>query len=103
MKDRIYVCHTFYHVYVASLKELNLPEEERGRADMVLSTMSCDFGSLQERLSQSGLYGQVFTFEEQEESRLPGLARYHKDRGNLVLNMLSRMLFCKKLGAAQEK
>ncbi|HJC25693.1 MAG TPA: glycosyltransferase family 52 protein [Candidatus Eisenbergiella merdavium] len=103
MKDRIYVCHTFYHVYIASLKELNLPAKERGRADMVLSTMSCDFGSLQERLSQSGLYGQVFTFEEQEESRVSGLARYHKNRGNLVLNMLSRMLFCKKLGAAQEK
>ena len=25
MRDRIYVCHTFYHVYVACLKELNLP------------------------------------------------------------------------------
>ena len=25
-KERIYVCHTFYHVYVACLKELNLPE-----------------------------------------------------------------------------
>ena len=25
-RERIYVCHTFYHVYVACLKELNLPE-----------------------------------------------------------------------------
>ena len=102
MRDRIYVCHTFYHVYVACLKELNLPMEERGKADMVLSTMSCDFGNLSERLSASGLFGKVFIFEEQEESRVPGLAKYHKDRGNIVLNMLARMVFCKKLGAAQE-
>ena len=31
MRARIYVCHTFYHVYVACLKELNLPKEERGK------------------------------------------------------------------------
>ncbi len=102
MRARIYVCHTFYHVYVTCLKELNLPKEERGRADMVLSTMSCEFGNLSARLAASGLFGEVFTFEEQEESRVPGLAKYHKDRGNIVLNMLARMVFCKKLGAAQE-
>ena len=102
MKARIYVCHTFYHVYVACLKELNLPMEEHGKADMVLSTMSCDFGNLPGRLSESGLFGEVFIFEEKEESRIPGLAKYHQDRGNIVLNMLARMIFCKKLGAAQE-
>ena len=26
MKERIYICHTFYHVYVSCLKELALPE-----------------------------------------------------------------------------
>ena len=62
MRARIYVCHTFYHVYVACLKELNLPKEERGKADMVLSTMSCDFGNLSGRLAASGLFGKVFIF-----------------------------------------
>ena len=62
MRARIYVCHTFYHVYVACLKELNLPKEERGKADMVLSTMSCDFGNLSGRLAASGLFGKVFLF-----------------------------------------
>ncbi|HJC57248.1 MAG TPA: glycosyltransferase family 52 protein [Candidatus Eisenbergiella intestinipullorum] len=102
MRERIYVCHTFYHVYVACLKELNLPQTERGKADMVLSTMSCDFGTLAQRLASSGLYGEVLIFEEREESSIPGLAKYHKDRKNIVLNMLARMVFCKKLGAAQE-
>ena len=29
-KERIYVCHTFYHVYISALKECNLPLEKRG-------------------------------------------------------------------------
>lgn len=43
MNDRIYVCHTYYHVYVTFLKELNLPKEMRGQAVLVLSKMSNDF------------------------------------------------------------
>ena len=69
MRARIYVCHTFYHVYVACLKELNLPKEERGKADMVLSTMSCDFGNLSGRLAASGLFGKVFIFESRGRRR----------------------------------
>ena len=48
-KERIYVCHTFYHVYVACLKELNLEKERRGKASLVLSRMSNDFGNLKAR------------------------------------------------------
>ena len=29
MRERIYVCHTYYHVYVTFLKELALPREKR--------------------------------------------------------------------------
>ena len=36
-KERIYVCHTYYHVYVACLKELTLPRAMRGKADLVLT------------------------------------------------------------------
>ena len=74
MKERIYVCHTFYHVYVACLKELALPPERRGKADLVLSSMSNDFGTLQKRAQQSGLFGQVYPFDEKEESFFPDSA-----------------------------
>ena len=43
MRERIYVCHTYYHVYVTFLKELALPREKRGQATLVLSRMSNDF------------------------------------------------------------
>ena len=67
MKERIYVCHTFYHVYVACLKELYLPKEKRGQASLVLSTMSNNFGNLQERARQCGLFEAVYLFDEKED------------------------------------
>ena len=62
MKDRIYVCHTYYHVYVACLKELNLEREKRGNATLVMSTMSNDFGDLKERALSCGLFEAVYMF-----------------------------------------
>lgn len=101
-KERIYVCHTYYHVYVACLKELTLPRAMRGKADLVLSTMSNDFGSLKERAEKSGLFEAVFMFEEKEEHAFPQLARYHEDHGNLVFNLFSRMIFTKLYGKLQK-
>lgn len=103
MKDRIYVCHTFYHVYIAVIKELNLKPEARGNATLVLSTMSNDFGSLKDRANDSGLFEEVYMFDEIEDVKLPEVMAYHKDRGNLVLNLLQRIKYTKALGKAQEK
>lgn len=102
MKERIYVCHTFYHVYVACLKELALPLEKQGKATLVLSTMSNDFGNLMERAEQCPLFEEVVLFEEKEDTFFPELKKYHTDRGNLLLNMLARMRYTKLLGKLQE-
>ena len=101
MSKRIYICHTFYHVYISCLKELNLPKEERGNADLLLSTLSNDFGNLEERAEKSGLFGLILPYEEKEESYFPQLQKYHKDRGNIILNMLARMRFTKLFGKLQ--
>lgn len=102
MKERIYVCHTYYHVYVTCLKELTLPKSMRGQATLVLSTMSNDFGNLKERAEKCGLFEAVLMFEEKEEHFFPELAKYHTDYGSLVKNLLSRMKFTKLYGKAQE-
>lgn len=102
MKERIYVCHTFYHVYVACLKELALPLEKQGKATLMLSTMSNDFGNLMERAKQCPLFEEVVLFEEKEDTFFPELKKYHTDRGNLLLNMLARMRYTKLLGKLQE-
>lgn len=100
--QRIYVCHTFYHAYIACLKELNRPAEERGEATLLLSSMSNDFGTLQERAAESGLFEQVLPFDEKEESFFKELAPLHRDRGNLILNMLQRIRFTRKFGKLLE-
>ena len=59
MKERIYVCHTFYNVYVTILKEFQMPAEQQGKAEIALSTISTDFTGLKERLEKSGLFARV--------------------------------------------
>ena len=97
MKDRIYVCHTYYHVYVSFLKELNLPKEQRGNGTLVLSKMSNNFESLKERVESTGLFAEVLEYDEKRQDFFPELEKYTVDRGNIVKNMISRMKFTKKL------
>lgn len=97
MKERIYVCHTYYHVYVTFLKELNLPREKRGQATLLLSKMSIDFERLKERVEAVGLFEQVLEYDEKREDFFPELAGYNQDKGNIVFNMISRIRYTKKL------
>ncbi|MBD5444677.1 MAG: lipooligosaccharide sialyltransferase [Lachnospiraceae bacterium] len=101
-KKRIYVCHTYYHAYIACLKELYLPKEEQRQATLVLSSMSNNFGSLSERAKICGLFEEVFMFDEKPDTFFPKLQKYHKDRGNIVINMLARIVYTKLLGKFQE-
>lgn len=100
--ERIYVCHTFYHAYVACLKELKLTKETTdARATLLLSTLSNPFGDLKSRAGESGLFEQVLEFDEKGEDFFPELAKYHVDTGNIFLNMLNRIRFTKLFGKLQ--
>lgn len=101
MKDRIYVCHTYYHVYVTFLKELNMPGEKRGQATLVLSRMSNDFETFAERAKVSGLFEEVLEYDEKKPEYFEELATLKEDRGNIVFNMISRIRFCKKFAKLQ--
>ena len=100
-KSRIYICHTFYHVYVSCLKEFNLPEGERGKASIILSLMSNDFSGLDSKLKETGLFEEVFLYDEKREDYFPGLTDLKKDKGNIISNMISRIRFTKKFGKLQ--
>ena len=101
-KERIYVCNTFYHVYVACLKELNLEKERRGKASLVLSRMSNDFGNLKARAEKSGLFEAVYWFDEKPFTFFEELTELKKDTGSLPGNLRNRMRFCKRLGELEE-
>ena len=72
MHDRIYICHTFYHVYVACLKEFHIRHkvgmkaqisDNCSGASLVLSTMSNNFGTLKERAVSCGIFDEVFEYD----------------------------------------
>lgn len=56
---RLYICHTFYHVYISVLKEMVYQKENSDKADILLSTISTEFGELEHRLRTSNLFGKV--------------------------------------------
>lgn len=94
--SRIYVCHTYYHVYVAILKELNEPDKGGRNATMVLSHMSIDFEDLKSRLEKSMIFKEVIDFDEKREDFFPELKKYREPAGNLIGNLLNRMKFTKR-------
>ena len=102
MSVRVYICHTYYHAYVAAVKELVLGGSHYGEADIILSTLSNDFGSLSDRLTASGVFGEVFMYDEQDESASPEVMSHHCDRGNIVSNMIQRVIYTRLLGRLQE-
>lgn len=95
MKARIYVCHTYYHVYVSFLKELALPVEERGKATLVLSKLSNNFESLKSRVESTGLFESVVEFDEKRDDFFQELAPLKQNQG-LVKNLVNRIKFTKK-------
>ncbi len=100
---RVYICHTYYHAYIAVVKELIRRRENASGADIILSTMSNDFGTLKERLEKTGVFGNVFMYHEKEDVTSPEVMEYHRDRGNIVLNLLQRIKYTKLLGQLQEQ
>lgn len=94
-RPRIYVCHTYYHVYVTFLKELKLPKEQQGQADLVLSRMSNDFGDLRSRVEATGLFREILEFDEKREDFFPELAKWRKGAGGFLGNLYCRIRFTK--------
>ena len=99
MNDRIYVCHTYYHAYVAFLKELKLRREKgqaAGEAALMLSSMSNDFEQFGERVKATGLFAGVISFAEKREDYFPELKAFRQDKGNIVSNMWQRIRFTRR-------
>lgn len=96
-KARVYVCHTYYHVYVTFLKELKRKSKgEREKADLILSKMSTDFEDLKTRVESTGLFREVLDFDEKREDAFPELAQYRKDTGSFVGNLRNRIRFTRR-------
>lgn len=102
MKERIYVCHTYYHVYVTFLKEFALPAEKKGQATVVLSRMSTDFENLKDRLQKTGFFEDVIEFDEKRFTEFEELNELHKNRGSILKNIPARIRFTRRYAQLEE-
>ena len=103
MEERIYVCHTYYHVYVTFLKECNLPKDQRGMATLVLSNLSNHFENLKERVESTGLFSKVIPFDEKRDTEYPELSKYRQSQNNIIKHLIQRIIFTKKYGKLTAK
>lgn len=108
-RPRIYVCHTYYHVYITFLKELRLRREKpfrepggEGKADLVLSMMSNHFEDLKSRVENTGLFGRVIEFDEKREEFFPELAKWRKGAGGFLGNLYCRIRFTRLYASLEE-
>jgi hypothetical protein len=102
-KDRVYICHTYYHAYIAVVKELIARRGGQGSADIILSTMSNNFEKLPERLKKAGVFDNVFMYDEKEDVTSEEVMSYHQDKGNIIANLIQRITYTKLLGKLQEE
>jgi lipooligosaccharide sialyltransferase len=108
MKDRIYVCHTYYHVYVTFLKELKRRAEARkngkesGGATLVLSMLSNNFENLKERVESTGLFEEVLMFDEKGEDNFPELKELRKGGKGFLGNLWCRIRFTRRYAKLEE-
>lgn len=101
MKERIYICHTYYHAYISFLKELALPIEKQGQASLMLSRMSNNFEDFGTRVKETGLFSEVIDFDEKREDYFPLLSKYRVNQNNIVKNLWQRIQFTKKYAALE--
>jgi len=81
---------------------MNLPAEERGRATLVISHMSTEFGDFPQRVRNAGFFEEVVDFDEKNEKCFPELAKYRKKEDNFVKSIWNRIMFTKKFAKCQE-
>lgn len=61
---RLYICHTYYHVYVSILKEMVAQKGGKEKGSILLSALSTDFTDLDKRLRRSGIFFDVQILNE---------------------------------------
>lgn len=92
-----------YHVLVSLMKELNIRDDERGKADIALSTVFMDFGPLKDRLADSKVFANVITLVEKRCDEFPEVAKYKENHNNILKHMINRIIFTKKMGKLQDR
>ena len=102
VKENIYVCHTYYHVYISILKEYALEKSKQHKSTLLLSKMSTEFEDLIDRVAKANIFDEVMEFDEKRSDYFRELDFFNVNQGNVFKNMIARIKFTKLLAKLQE-
>lgn len=79
---RIYVCHTYYNVFVSLLKELNIQREKPDKGVIALSLMSTNFQDLGIILKRLNVFNDIIELNEVHPSKFEEKFAYTINRSH---------------------
>ena len=86
--DRVYICHTYYQVYISIVKEIKTPKS----ADIILADTIPDIKKLTSSLKKSKIFNKVFMFPEIKLKKVFNEQKleFKIFRGKKLLNLFER-------------
>ncbi len=100
---RIYVCHTYYNVYVSILREQNFQKSNREKGTLALSLMSTDFKDLKSRIEKSNLFTEVIELNEVHPRFFEEKFKYNLEKKSWLFKTIIGGLFFWRYVAIQEE
>ncbi|PKO98499.1 MAG: hypothetical protein CVU13_10095 [Bacteroidetes bacterium HGW-Bacteroidetes-8] len=73
---RIYICHTYYNVFVSLLKEFNYQRIDQNKGSIALSMMSTKFNDLAARLKCLNIFNEVLELNEVHPTKFKQKFKY---------------------------
>jgi hypothetical protein len=78
--ERIYVCHTYYNVYITLLKEFGFQKNSPNKGVLALSLMSNDFRDLKQHLDKLCLFSEIIELNEVHPNYFEEKFKYRLDK-----------------------
>ena len=104
MLSRIYICNTYYQVYIAIIKELNFKKrDDFVKADLMLTDVATDFKDLHQRVEKLDLFENIFDFHQPPHWELAPKEHAALGKGNEIKKFMTRIRYSKKIIKEIEK
>jgi hypothetical protein len=101
-KNRAYICHTYYHLFVSIIKELNENQDTSCKSTLILSNMSGDFRNLEMKIRNSKIFTNVLIMDEKHPSYLKKFNR-KLGKGNWITKLITRINYWKHIAKEEIK
>ena len=92
--EYLYICHTYYQVYIAIISALN---DTDNRYTLCISECSTKFFDLKEKICRENIFKEVLQLNEKHPTLLAPNTFYKRSEGNAVNRILTRIKYTKEI------